>query len=172
MHFAAGSRCALTKFSYSSFGVRFSSFLVVFRICFLILIRIYLLYLCCSIGSSHSVWWSLFVWRFFCRLNRIFAVTIQWSVDTPSKEEYASQFIALFFHSLCLNTKLPKKGGKTMDIHRKNRTTKSRKNQEIMFYKQPRIHASTWEAQNYLEFWDTKRSPNVGQRTRPCDSPS
>ena len=26
MHFAAASRCALTKFSYSSFGVRFSVF--------------------------------------------------------------------------------------------------------------------------------------------------
>ena len=37
----------------------FPSFLVVFRICFLILICIYLLYLCCSIGPSHSVWWSL-----------------------------------------------------------------------------------------------------------------
>ena len=46
----------------------FPSFLVVFRICFLILIRIYLLYLCCSKGPSHSVWWSLFVWRFFVGL--------------------------------------------------------------------------------------------------------
>ena len=36
---------------------------------------------------------------FFRRLNRIFAVTIRWSVDTPSKEEYASQFNALFFHN-------------------------------------------------------------------------
>ena len=47
----------------------FPSVLVVFRICFLILIRIYLLYLCCSIGPSHSVWWSLFVWRFFVGLT-------------------------------------------------------------------------------------------------------
>ena len=46
----------------------FPSFLVVFRICFLILIRIYLLYLCCSKGPSHSVWWSLFVRRFFVGL--------------------------------------------------------------------------------------------------------
>ena len=29
----------------------------------------------------------------------IFAVTIRWSEDTPSKEEYASQFFALFFHA-------------------------------------------------------------------------
>ena len=43
----------------------FPSSLVVFRICFLILIRVYLLYLSCSKGPSHSVWWSLFVWRFF-----------------------------------------------------------------------------------------------------------
>ena len=49
IHFAAASRCAFTKFSYSSFGVLFPSSLVVFRICFLILIRIYLLYLCCCL---------------------------------------------------------------------------------------------------------------------------
>ena len=47
----------------------FRSLLVVFRISFLILIRIYLLYLCFSIGPSHSVWWSLFVWRFFVGLT-------------------------------------------------------------------------------------------------------
>ena len=70
MYFAAASRCALTKFSYSSFGVLVSVFFfVVFRICFLILIRIYLLYLCCLIGPSHSVWWSLFVWRSFVGLT-------------------------------------------------------------------------------------------------------
>ena len=47
----------------------FPSFLVVFRICFLILIRIYLWHLCCLIGPSHSVWWSLFVCRFFVGLT-------------------------------------------------------------------------------------------------------
>ena len=30
---------------------------------------VYLLYLCCSKGPSHSVWWSLFVWRFFVGLT-------------------------------------------------------------------------------------------------------
>ena len=35
---------------------------------------------------------------FLPRLSRIFAATIQWSEGTPSKEEYASQFIALFSH--------------------------------------------------------------------------
>ena len=54
--------------------------------------------------GSHSVWWSLFVWRFFRRLSRIFAVTIRWSEDTPSKEEYASQLIALFSHFLFIKT--------------------------------------------------------------------
>ena len=47
----------------------FPSFLVVFRICFSILIRIYLWHLCCLIGPSHSVWWSLFVCRFFVGLT-------------------------------------------------------------------------------------------------------
>ena len=36
---------------------------------FSILIRIYLWHLCCLIGPSHSVWWSLFVWRFFVGLT-------------------------------------------------------------------------------------------------------
>ena len=49
-------------------GYVFPSSLVVSRICFLILLHIYLLYLCCSAGPSHSVWWSLFVWRFFVGL--------------------------------------------------------------------------------------------------------
>ena len=34
-----------------------------------IYIYIYILYLCCSKGPSHSVWWSLFVWRFFVGLT-------------------------------------------------------------------------------------------------------
>ena len=46
---------ALTKFSYSSLMYFFPSSLVVSRICFLILICIYLLYLCYSKGRSHSV---------------------------------------------------------------------------------------------------------------------
>ena len=32
---------------------------------------------------------------FLCKLRHIFAATILWSEDTPSKEEYASQFRAL-----------------------------------------------------------------------------
>ena len=46
IHFAAASRCALTKFSYSSFGVLFSVFSCSVSNLFLILIHIYLLYLC------------------------------------------------------------------------------------------------------------------------------
>ena len=54
MHFAAASRCALTKFSYSSFGVRFSVFCSASNLflnsnTFLSLISLLL---------SHSVWWS------------------------------------------------------------------------------------------------------------------
>ena len=37
-------------------------------------------------------------------LSRIFAVTIRWSDDTSSKEEHASQFIALFFQFLSIET--------------------------------------------------------------------
>ena len=47
--------CIFSGAHWRNFHIRrlvyfFPSFLVVFRICFLILIRIYLLYLCCSIG--------------------------------------------------------------------------------------------------------------------------
>ena len=41
---------------------------------------------------------------FFRRLSRTLAVTIRWSEDTLSKEEYASQFITLFFHFLFIKT--------------------------------------------------------------------
>ena len=67
IHFAVASMCALTKFSYSSFGVLFFVFSCSV-ICFLILIRIHLLYLCCSKGPSYRVWRSLFLWRFFVGL--------------------------------------------------------------------------------------------------------
>ena len=85
-------------------GYLFPSSLVVSRIVFSILLHIYLLCLCCWEGPRHSVWWSLFVWRFFRRLSHIFAMSIWWSEDTPSKEEYASQLIALFFHFLFIKT--------------------------------------------------------------------
>ena len=49
-------------------GYLFLTSLVVSRICFSILIHIYLLHLCCWEGPSQSVWWSLFVWRFFVGL--------------------------------------------------------------------------------------------------------
>ena len=49
-------------------GYVFPSSLVVSGICFLILLHIYLLYLCCSEGPSHSVRWSLFEWVFFVGL--------------------------------------------------------------------------------------------------------
>ena len=74
IQFAAASRCALTKFSYSSFRVSFSVFscstsnLFLNSKTYLSLISLLL--------RSHSVWWSLFVWVFFRRLSRIFAVTI------------------------------------------------------------------------------------------------
>ena len=44
------------------------------------LIRIYLLYLCGLIGPSHSVWWSLFVWRFFVGLT-VFSPGSVWKED-------------------------------------------------------------------------------------------
>ena len=39
-----------------------------------------------------------------------------------------------------------------------------------MVYEQPRIHPGEWDEQIYLGFWDTNKSPNLRQTTRPCDS--
>ena len=105
MYFAAALEVCIDEiFIFVVWCTFFPSFLVVFRICFLILIRIYLLYLCCLIGPSHSVWWSLFVWRFFVGLTVFSPWLFGDTVDTPSKEEYASQFNALFFHFLFIRT--------------------------------------------------------------------
>ena len=39
-----------------------------------------------------------------------------------------------------------------------------------MVHAQTRIRLGEWDAQNYLGFWDTKISPNLGQKTWPSDS--
>ena len=39
-----------------------------------------------------------------------------------------------------------------------------------MEYAQTRIHPGEWDAQNSLGFWDTNKSPNPDQVTRPSDS--
>ena len=36
-----------------------------------------------------------------------------------------------------------------------------------MMYKQPRVHHGKCDAHNSLEFLDTNRSPNPGQKTKP-----
>ena len=38
-----------------------------------------------------------------------------------------------------------------------------------MVYVQLRIRPRKWDVQNSLEFWDTNRSRNLGQTTRPSD---
>ena len=95
---AAASRWALTKFSYSPFGIRISVFSWSASNLFLIintcLSQISLLL---RRAQSKSLVVAVRV-MFLRRLSRIFAVTIRGSEDTPSKVEYASQFIALFFH--------------------------------------------------------------------------
>ena len=58
--------------------------------------------------TSISEWGPVVMYGFDCffflyRLRRIFAEMILWLEDTPSKEEYASQFPALFIHSLFMS---------------------------------------------------------------------
>ena len=104
IYFAAASRCALTKFSYSSFGVPFSVFSCSVSNLFLTFnTYLFLISLLLSYGPV-IVFGGRCLCGIFCRLSRIFAVTIRWLEDTPSKEEYASQFIALFFHFLFIKT--------------------------------------------------------------------
>ena len=116
----------------------FRSFLVVFRICFLILIRIYLLYLCCSIGPSHSVWWSLFVWRFDELSSLVRSIpkhnmlviggdmnaqigkngNNKYSLhNTPNRNGQHLTDFMIENRLACLNTNYQKKGGQTLDIH-------------------------------------------------------
>ena len=38
-----------------------------------------------------------------------------------------------------------------------------------MVYAQPRICPGKWGTQNSMGFWDTNRSPNLSQMTRPSD---
>ena len=68
IHFDAASRCASTKFSYSSFGVPFSVFSCSASNLFLNSNAYLSLISLLSSGPSHSAWLSLFVWRFFVGL--------------------------------------------------------------------------------------------------------
>ena len=90
--------CIVVKFSYSSFGVYFSniSWFVSYNY------RIFIAYdtinnwgLIITCGYQYV----LFPWR----IKRIFAKTILCSEDAPSREEYASQFKALFNHFLFMS---------------------------------------------------------------------
>ena len=80
----------------------FPSFLVVFRICFLILIRIYLWHLCCLIGPSHSVWWSLFVCRFFVGLTVFSLSTLNHNIFTYLDYVFSATFILTDFNPYLL----------------------------------------------------------------------
>ena len=104
MHSAAASKWALVKFSYSSFGVCVSDFSCSASNLFLS-VNAYLSLMSLLLSRDQS-YCTVVVVRvvFLRRLSLIFAVTIRWSEDTPSKEEYASQFNALLFHFLFIKT--------------------------------------------------------------------
>ena len=77
MYFAAASRCALTKFSYSSFGVLFSVFSCSVSNLFLNS-NTYLSLTSLLFNRAQSYCLVVAVrLLFFRRLNRIFAVTIR-----------------------------------------------------------------------------------------------
>ena len=100
MHSAAAIKWALTKSSYSSFAVGvFDIFWNAENLFLSVNIYLSLLSLLWSRDQSEC---TLVVVRaaFHRRLSGIFAVTIRWLEDTPSKEEYALQFNMLSFHFL------------------------------------------------------------------------
>ena len=103
MYFAVASRVGHWRNSH----IRHSEYVflsspIVHRMCFLILLYIYLNFSNILVIKMGSV----IVYGGHCsggiirRLTRIFAVTIRWSEDTLTNKEYVTQFIALFFHFL------------------------------------------------------------------------
>ena len=82
IHFAAASRCALTKFSYSSFAIPSSVFSCSISNLFLNSTT-YLSLKSLLLRRAQSYYLVVAVRvAFFRRLSRIFAVTIRWSEDT------------------------------------------------------------------------------------------
>ena len=75
----------------------------------------------------------------------------------PIKSETESLLIAAQNNAMRTNYAKTKIGGETDPY-------------EQMVYAQPRICPWEWERQNFLGSWDTNRSPNLGQMTRPSDS--
>ena len=104
IQFAPAPRYVMTKFSYLSFGVPFSVFPCSVSNLFPNSYT-YLSLICLLLRRVQSECLVVAVcMAYFRRPSFIFAVTIRWSDDTPSKEEYALQFIALFFHLLFIKT--------------------------------------------------------------------
>ena len=103
MHSATASMWALTKFPYSSFGVCVLD--ISWRVSNLFLtVTIYslLIFLLVSEDQSFLVVLTIFI-LFWNRCGRIFAVSILWSEDSLSNQEYTSQFRAQFIHFLFIS---------------------------------------------------------------------
>ena len=106
IQFAVASRCVLTKFSYSSFGVPFFVFFCSVSNLFLNS-NTYLSLISLLLRRSQSQCLVVAVRvAFFRRLSCIFAVTIWWSEDTPSKEEYPRNSLRYFSISCLLRHSL------------------------------------------------------------------
>ena len=101
---AAASQWALMKSSYLSLEVCVSVFSCSASNLFLS-VNVYLSLISLLLSRDQSQCTVVVVRVVFVRwLSRIFAVTIRWSEDTPSKEKYATQFNALLFHFLLIKT--------------------------------------------------------------------
>ena len=95
MHSAAASIWVVPKFSYASFRVCFTD--VSWRVSNLFLQLPYNDFLYHLVSEDQSYCKALTVcFLFLYRLRWIFAMMVLWSKDTPSKEEYASQFTVLY----------------------------------------------------------------------------
>ena len=101
IHSAAAYKWALTKFSYLSYGVCVSVFCSASNL--FLSANVHLSLICLSLRRDQSLC-AVVVVRvaFFRRLSRTFDVTVRRSEDTPSKEEYTSQFNALLFYFLLI----------------------------------------------------------------------
>ena len=103
MHSAAAATWAVTKFSYSSFGVclwdtswKVSNYFLT--------VSIYWFLISLLVTEEQSYYEALTVCVLFLRgFKRIFDEKILWFEGTLSKKEYTSQFTALHIHFLFMN---------------------------------------------------------------------
>ena len=103
MHSNAACKWLLSMFVYSLFGAGISDIFWSSSDLFLS-VNIYSSRISFLFSRDQSLGMVVVQAAFLRRLSCIFTVSIRWSEDAPSKEEYASQFNAVLFHLIFIKT--------------------------------------------------------------------